>query len=103
MPISKRTAKESLLIPHLDPELEAAANEELEAACTLSWRELAKVVPWGDSWEGFGPMGGAVHFERNYLWVGEPGGDLLCEVRVYRGQSRYDRGAVVSRVLKKPR
>ena len=66
-----------------DPELEAAAAEELGAACTMSWRELAKVTPWGDSWEGFGPMGSPVHFERNYIWLENPGGDILCEVRVW--------------------
>jgi len=90
------------LIPDPDPELAAAAEEELTAACTMSWRELAKVAPWGDSWEGFGPMGGPVQFERNYLWQDEPGGDLLCEVRVYRGPSRYDRGAIASRIIRKP-
>ncbi len=90
------------MIPNPDPELEAAANEELSAACTLSWKQLAGVMPWGDSWEGFGPMGGPVHFERNYLWASEEGGDILCEVRVYRGVSRYDHGATASRVISKP-
>ena len=90
------------MIPPYDPELEAAADDELATACTLSWRELAKVTPWGDSWEGFGPHGSPVHFERNYIWQEEPGGDILCEVRVYRGQTRYDRGALASRVIAKP-
>ena len=90
------------MIPNLDPELEAAANEELAAACTLSWRELSKVAPWGDSWEGFGPGGSPVHFERNYIWLEREGGDILCEVRVYRGLTRYDNGALVSRLIAKP-
>ena len=47
-------------------------------------------------------MGGPVHFERNYIWQEAEGGDILCEVRVYRGPSRYDRGAVVSRLIPKP-
>lgn len=90
------------MIPPLDPELQTAAEEELHTACSLSWKQLAKVMPWGDSWEGFGPAGSPVHFERNYIWLDEQGGDILCEVRVYRGQSRYDRGAVVSRVIARP-
>jgi hypothetical protein len=85
-----------------DPELEAAAEEELAAAMTLTWRALAKLVPWGDSHEAFGPAGGALEFERSYIWKDEPGGDILCEVTAYRGASRYDRGASRSAIIKKP-
>jgi hypothetical protein len=91
------------LISNPDPELQEAAEDELMAACSMSWRELAKVTPWGDDWEGFGPAGSPVHFERNYIWQEREGGDILCEVRVYRGPSRYDRGAVVSRLIPKPK
>jgi hypothetical protein len=91
------------VIPNNDPELKAAADEELHTACSMSWAQLARVMPWGDTWEGFGPHGGAVHFERNYLWLDEEGGDILCEVRVYRGQTRYDQGAVASRIIEKTR
>jgi hypothetical protein len=90
------------LIKATDPELQSAAEDELQTACSMSWRELARVTPWGDTWEGFGPNGSPVHFERNYLWFEKEGGDILCEVRVYRGQSRYDHGALVSRVIDKP-
>ena len=41
-------------------------------------------------------------FERSYLWRDEPGGDLLCEVTVFRGPSRYERGVRLSQVIKKP-
>jgi hypothetical protein len=85
-----------------DPELLAAAEEELKAALTLSWRELAKLVPWGDSYEGFGPQGGALMFERGYLWAAAPGGDILCEVTAFRGPSRHDRGVTLSQTIKKP-
>ncbi|MDB5454061.1 MAG: hypothetical protein JWO33_2639 [Caulobacteraceae bacterium] len=87
------------LIKTPDPELEAAAEDELQTACSLSWRELARVTPWGDDWEGFGPAGSPVHFERNYIWLDREGGDILCEVRVYRGQTRYDHGALATRVI----
>ena len=85
-----------------DPELQAAAEEELAAACTLKWAELAKLIPWGDTYEGFGPAGGTLIFERGYLWKGEGGGDILCEVVAYRGASRYEAGVRLSRVIGKP-
>lgn len=90
------------MIEQIDPELQAAAEDELTAACSMTWRELAKVTPWGDDWDGFGPAGGPVRFERNYIWLEGEGGDILCEVRVYRGQTRYDRGALVSKVISRP-
>jgi hypothetical protein len=64
-------------------DLEAAARDELERACTLSWRRLADHTPWGDTFEGFTPGGREVCFERSYLWDGEPGSDIRVEVTVY--------------------
>jgi hypothetical protein len=89
------------LDPIPDLELEAAADEELTAATTLSWRALADLVPWGDSYDGFGPAGGALVFERSYIWKDAPGGDILCEVTVFRGASHYDGGARRSKVIVK--
>lgn len=86
-----------------DPELEAAAVEELAHATRLTWAELVKLVPWGDTYEGYGPSGGEIEFERNYIWRDVPGGDILCEVTAYRGLARYERGARVSQVIAKPR
>jgi hypothetical protein len=85
-----------------DPELEAAAAEELAQAVRLKWTDLSKLVPYGDTYEGFGPAGGALEFERSYIWRDQPGGDILCEVTAYRGPSRYDRGARVSQVIVRP-
>ena len=85
----------------IDAELDAAAEEELAAALQLSWRQLSKLIPWGDSYDGFGPAGGPLTFERNYIWKDDPGGDILCEVVAYRGPSRYDRGVKLSRVIAK--
>jgi hypothetical protein len=90
------------LDPAPDPELEAAAEEELAMAATLNWRALAGLVPWGDTYEGFGPAGGTLLFERGYIWKDAPGGDILCEVTAFRGASRYDRGARRSRVIERP-
>ena len=94
--------KDAALTAIPDPELEAAAEEELAAATTLTWRALAKLVPWGDTYEGFGPAGGTLEFERSYIWKDAPDGDILCEVTAFRGPSRYDRGARRSRVIKRP-
>jgi hypothetical protein len=85
-----------------DPELEAAAAEELAQAVRLKWADLARLVPYGDTYEGYGPAGGAIEFERSYIWRDAHDGDILCEVTAYRGPSRYDRGARVSQVIPKP-
>jgi hypothetical protein len=76
-----------------DPDLQAMADDELSRAMTLSWRELSKVIPWGDTFDGISPAGRNVEVERNYLWAVQEGGDILCEVAVYGGETRYDQGA----------
>ena len=87
----------------VDMELAAAAEEELKQALTLTWAALAKLTPWGDAYEGFGPAGGALTFERSYIWREEAGGDILCEVIAYRDPTAYEAGARASKVIKKPR
>ena len=85
-----------------DPLLQAAAEEELRHACTLGWQALAKVTPWGDVYEGFAAGGLPVTFERNYLWAEREGGDILVEVVVYLGPSRYDAGARATQMIRRP-
>ena len=85
-----------------DPLLQEAAEEELRHACTIGWQALAKVTPWGDVYDGFAKGGLPVTFERNYLWATEAGGDVLVEVVVYLGPSRYDAGAKAVRLIRKP-
>ena len=85
----------------LDPDLAEMAEDELERAASLSWAELAPIMPWGDSFEGFSRGGRNVTVERNYLWVEKPGGDILCEVNVFGGQSRYDDGVKLSLIIPK--
>ena len=80
-----------------DPDLQAMADDELARALTLSWRELAKGTPWGDTFDGVSPAGRQVQVERSYLWAGEPGGDVLCEVVVYVCAPLYEGGARASR------
>jgi hypothetical protein len=80
-------------VTELEEDLAAMAADELERALTLTWRELAAVAPWGDAYDGFTPAGRQVTVERSYLWSEAAGGDILCEVTVYGGPSRWDEGA----------
>lgn len=84
----------------MDEDLEAAAHEELERACTLAWRDLAAHTPWGDTFEGFTPGGRDVCFERSYLWEAAPGGDIRVEVHVYEPED-YEAGVRLTRCIKR--
>ena len=85
----------------LADDLAALAEDELARALTLSWRELEPITPWGDAYDGFTPAGRQVTVERSYLWADVPGGDILCEIAVYGGPSRWDEGARLSRRIRK--
>lgn len=82
-------------------DLQAAAEEELERACTLAWRELARCTPWGDAFEGFTPAGRAVILERSYLWEGDPGGPIRVEVAAYEPRL-FERGVRLMRTVARP-
>jgi hypothetical protein len=82
-------------------DLAEMAEDELTRALSLTWGELAKVTPWGDSYDGFTPGGRQVTVDRSYIWAEAPGGDILVEVVVYGGPSRYDAGARASRLVAK--
>jgi len=84
----------------LDEDLAAAAEDELARALTLGWRELSKVTPWGDTFEGFTPDGRDACFERAYIWEREPGGDIRVEVTVYEPQA-YEAGVRRVRTIAK--
>ena len=84
-----------------DPALLAMAEDELKRAVTIRYRDLAKVTPWGDTFEGISPDGRNVEVERNYLWASAPGGDILVEIAVFGGPSRYDAGVRVSRTIRR--
>ena len=84
------------------PELEETALEELEQAVSLTWPQLAPLTPWGDSYVGISVAGREVEIERSYIWADQEGGDILCEVVVFAGETRYDHGAKVTRTIRKP-
>ena len=85
----------------LADDLAALAEDELNQASMLGWRELSAILPWGDAFDGFTPAGRQVTVERSYLWAAHVGGDILCEVVVYGGPARYDEGVKASRVIRK--
>ena len=83
----------------LQADLEEAARDELERACTLGWSQLRELTPWGDTFEGFTPEGRAACFERSYLWEAQAGGDIRVEVVVYEPQA-YEQGVRLSRAIR---
>jgi len=85
----------------MNPDLEATAAEELEQAVRLGWKAVAPHVPWGDTFVGVSVGGREVEIARSYIWAEEPGGDILCEVVVYAGETRYEHGARASRLIRK--
>ncbi len=84
----------------LREDLTAAAEDEIERACTLGWRQLVRLTPWGDTFEGFSPAGRAVCFERSYLWESSPQGDIRVELTVFQPQA-YEQGVRLTRVIKR--
>jgi len=82
----------------LKVDLTQAAEEELVQASALSRKDLVACTPWGDTYEGYTPGGREVCFERNYLWVGDPGGDICIEVVVYLPE-HYEQGVRATRVI----
>jgi hypothetical protein len=81
-----------------EEDLNAAAEDEIERACSLGWRQLANHTPWGDTFEGFTPDGRGVCFERTYLWDQETGGDIRVEVTVYEPHD-YEKGVRLTRSI----
>lgn len=84
-----------------DPDLHAMAQDELVRALDLSWPALTRVVPWGDTFDGISPAGRNVQVERSYVWAGDPGGNILCEVRVYPNAALYEAGESVGAVIRR--
>jgi hypothetical protein len=88
--------------PNPDHELRALAAEELTAATSLSWHELSRIVPWGDTYAGFAPSGREVEFERSYIWSDSEHHEVLCEVTVRCLPEREDCEARASCLIAKP-
>lgn len=85
-----------------DDEFAHLAHEELDAACSLSWDEMKRVTPWGDSYRGFSHSGAEVEFERRYLWAHDGDGSILVEVEVRCLPDRNRCGAEARRTVTPP-
>lgn len=72
----------------MSDELTQMAQEELASAIALTWPELKRITPWGDSFEGFAPSGRTVEIERRYLWALDPEGAIIVEVEVRDAAAR---------------
>ena len=72
----------------MSDELTIMAQEELNSACALTWAELKRITPWGDSFEGFAPSGRTVEVERRYLWALDPEGAIIVEIKVRDAAAR---------------
>lgn len=85
-------------------ELSDMALEELEAACALSWAEISRITPWGDSFSGFTSSGRTVEVERRYLWAHDPEGAVAVEVEVRDAAARegVEVRAVVTQISNDP-
>jgi hypothetical protein len=86
----------------MSADLQTTAEEELDQALKLSWRQLSSLIPWGDTYVGIAIGGREVEMSRSYIWAEQEDGDILCEVIVYAGETRYDIGGRASRVIPKP-
>jgi hypothetical protein len=82
----------------LETDLTAAAEDEIDRAVTLGWKQLAGCTPWGDTFEGFTPDGREVCFERAYLWETEARGDIRVEVTVFEPKA-YEAGVRLTRTI----
>jgi hypothetical protein len=85
-----------------DRDLEALAEEELGHALAIDWRQMAPLVPWGDTFAGVSPGNLTVQLARSYLWADQPDGDILVEMRAYLDEAHYDYGARRTAVIRKP-
>ena len=83
-----------------DNELNDMAQEELASAIALSWPEIRRITPWGDTFEGFAPSGRTVEIERRYLWAHDPDGAVMVEVEVRDRSNRT--GAEARALVEKP-
>ena len=63
-------------------ELTRMAEEEMDLARRLSWKELIRVTPWNDSYVGFSTAGLEVEIERTYLWTDEARSAIRIEIMV---------------------
>ena len=61
-------------------ELTRMAEEEMDLARRLSWKELIRVTPWSDSYTAFSGAGLEVEMRRTYLWADDARAAIRVEI-----------------------
>ncbi len=83
-----------------EEDLEAAAHEELERACTLGWAQLAGTPPGATPSRASRPAAAASVLSAATCGEGEQGGDIRVEITVYEPRS-YEEGVRLSRSIRR--
>lgn len=61
-------------------ELTRMAEEEMDLARRLSWRELVRVTPWSDTYMAVSGAGLEVEVQRTYLWADDARAAIRVEI-----------------------
>ena len=63
-----------------DFELTRMAEEEMDLARRLSWKEMLRVTPWSDTYMAVSGAGLEVEMQRTYLWVDDTKSAIRVEI-----------------------
>ena len=61
-------------------ELTRMAEEEMDLARRLSWKEMARVTPWSDTYLAVSGAGLEVEMQRTYIWVDDTKSAIRVEI-----------------------
>jgi hypothetical protein len=61
-------------------ELTRMAEEEMDLARRLSWKELIRVTPWSDTYMAVSGAGLEVEMQRTYLWADDTREAIRVEI-----------------------
>ena len=61
-------------------ELTRMAEEEMDLARRLSWKEMLRVTPWSDTYMAVSGAGLEVEMQRTYLWVDDAKSAIRVEI-----------------------
>lgn len=61
-------------------ELTSMAEDEMDLARRLSWKELVRVTPWTDTYMAVSGAGLEVEMQRTYLWVDDTKSAIRVEI-----------------------
>ena len=61
-------------------ELTRMAEDEMDLARRLSWKELIRVTPWSDTYMAISGAGLEVEVQRTYLWVDDAKTAIRVEI-----------------------